>query len=77
MAVVAFSRAAVLSLAGIARKAGARASVIFGKLPPEARRKQLDDALAGRLDVLVGARVGIKTSTAASMAWTLDAIEQT
>ena len=55
VAVVAFSRAAVLSLAGIARKAGARASVIFGKLPPEARRKQLDDALAGRLDVLVGA----------------------
>ena len=55
VAVVAFSRAAVLSLAGIARKAGARSSVIFGKLPPEARRKQLDDALAGRLDVLVGA----------------------
>ena len=27
--------------------------MIFGKLPPEARRKQLDDALAGRLDVLV------------------------
>lgn len=53
VAIVAFSRAAVLSLAGAARKAGARASVIFGKLPPEARRKQLDDALSGRLDVLV------------------------
>ena len=53
VAVIAFSRSSVLSIAGAAQAAGARASVIFGKLPPEARRTQLEAARAGRLDVIV------------------------
>ncbi|KAJ1448675.1 P-loop containing nucleoside triphosphate hydrolase protein [Pelagophyceae sp. CCMP2097] len=53
VAIVAFSRAAVLALAGQAQAAGSRASVIFGKLPPEARRTQLDQARSGALDVIV------------------------
>lgn len=52
-AIVAFSRSAVLSLAGAAKAAGLRTTAIFGKLPPEARRRQLEDARAGNLDVIV------------------------
>lgn len=51
--VVAFSRSAVLSLAGAAQAAGLTSSAVFGKLPPEARRKQLEAARAGKLDVIV------------------------
>jgi len=53
VAVVAFSRSSVLALAAAAQAAGARASVIFGKLPPEARRSQLEAARDGTLDVIV------------------------
>ncbi|KAH8093466.1 hypothetical protein JL720_4602 [Aureococcus anophagefferens] len=41
-------RSSVLALAAAAQAAGARASVIFGKLPPEARRSQLEAATARR-----------------------------
>jgi len=53
VAIIAFSRNAVLSLAAASQKAGVRASALFGKLPPEARRSQLEAARRGELDVMV------------------------
>jgi ATP-dependent RNA helicase SUPV3L1/SUV3 len=51
--VVAFSRNAVLALArDIAEASGRRVGALYGALPPQARRGQIEQFLAGTLDVL-------------------------
>ena len=51
--VVAFSRKAVLHLAGRLEQAGRRVSVLYGGLPPEVRRLQIATFLRGGADVVV------------------------
>jgi ATP-dependent RNA helicase SUPV3L1/SUV3 len=51
--VVAFSRRAVIALArDVAAASGLRSGVLYGALPPGARRAQIERFLAGELDVL-------------------------
>ncbi len=52
-ALVAFSKAAVLSLSRYLGQLGIRSSVIYGDLPPEVRRGQYDAFIQGKNPVLV------------------------
>jgi ATP-dependent RNA helicase SUPV3L1/SUV3 len=52
-AVVAFSRAAVLALAGDLEAAGRRPAVLYGALPPAARASQVERLVSGDADVIV------------------------
>ncbi len=52
-AVICFSRKNVLSTAAILEKHGFHASVIYGALPPEARRNEVRKYLAGENDIVV------------------------
>ena len=52
-ALVAFSKAAVLSLSRYLGRLGIRSSVIYGDLPPEVRRGQYDAFIQGKNPVLV------------------------
>ena len=52
-AVICFSRKSVLSTAALLEKNGFRASVIYGALPPEARRNEVRKYLAGENDIVV------------------------
>ncbi|MHB1524895.1 MAG: helicase-related protein [Candidatus Dormibacteria bacterium] len=55
--VVAFSRKAVLHVAGLLRVAGRRVSVLYGALPPEVRRTQVQRLSSGEADVIVATDV--------------------
>ncbi|WP_159600852.1 helicase-related protein [Agromyces humi] len=50
---VAFSRRAVLELAGTLTRHGRRVGVLYGALPPETRAAQIDAFIDGHLDVMV------------------------
>lgn len=52
-AVICFSRKSVLSTAALLEKNGFRASVIYGALPPEARRSEVRRYLEGENDIVV------------------------
>ena len=52
-AVICFSRKSVLSTAALLEKNGFRASVIYGALPPEARRSEVRKYLAGENNIVV------------------------
>ena len=52
-AIICFSRKNVLSTAAILEKQGFRASVIYGALPPEARRNEVRKYLAGENNIVV------------------------
>ena len=52
-AIICFSRKSVLSTAALLEKNGFRASVIYGALPPEARRNEVRKYLAGENNVVV------------------------
>ena len=52
-AVICFSRKSVLSTAALLEKNGFRASVIYGALPPEARRSEVRRYLAGENNIVV------------------------
>ena len=52
-AIVCFSRKSVLSTAAILEKHGFHASVIYGALPPEARRNEVRKYLEGENDIVV------------------------
>ena len=55
--VVAFSRNMVLALAGELKTLGLRVSCLFGKMPAQARAKQIALCHAGALDVIVATDV--------------------
>ncbi|MHB1773194.1 MAG: helicase-related protein [Acidimicrobiales bacterium] len=55
--VVAFSRKAVLHLAGLLRERGRDVSVLYGALPPEVRREQIRAFIEGTSDVVVATDV--------------------
>ncbi len=55
--VVAFSRKAVLHLAGMLRDKGRNVSVLYGALPPEVRRAQIEKFVTGENDVVVATDV--------------------
>ncbi|MHB8262964.1 MAG: helicase-related protein [Acidimicrobiales bacterium] len=55
--VVAFSRKAVLHLAGLLRDKGRNVSVLYGALPPEVRRSQIEKFVIGENDVVVATDV--------------------
>ena len=52
-AIICFSRKSVLSTAAILEKHGFHASVIYGALPPEARRNEVRKYLSGENDIVV------------------------
>ena len=52
-AVIAFSRRGVLAIAGALEQRGMRPSVIYGSLPPEARRTEVYKYTSGRCNVVV------------------------
>ena len=52
-AIICFSRKSVLSTAAILERHGFRASVIYGALPPEARRNEVRKYLAGENNIVV------------------------
>ena len=52
-AVICFSRKSVLSTAAILERSGFKASVIYGALPPEARRSEVRKYLAGETNIVV------------------------
>ncbi len=52
-AIICFSRKSVLSTAAILEKHGFRASVIYGALPPEARRNEVRKYLSGENNIVV------------------------
>ena len=52
-AIICFSRKSVLSTAAILEKHGFHASVIYGALPPEARRSEVRKYLSGENDIVV------------------------
>ena len=52
-AIICFSRKSVLSTAALLEKNGFHASVIYGALPPEARRNEVRKYLAGENDIVV------------------------
>ena len=52
-AIICFSRKSVLSTAALLEKNGFRASVIYGALPPEARRNEVRKYLSGETDIVV------------------------
>lgn len=52
-AIICFSRKSVLSTAAILEKHGFHASVIYGALPPEARRNEVRKYLAGENNIVV------------------------
>ena len=52
-AIICFSRKSVLSTAAILERHGFHASVIYGALPPEARRNEVRRYLAGENDIVV------------------------
>lgn len=52
-AIICFSRKSVLSTAAILEKHGFRASVIYGALPPEARRNEVRKYVSGENDIVV------------------------
>ena len=52
-AIICFSRKSVLSTAALLEKNGFRASVIYGALPPEARRNEVRKYLAGETNIVV------------------------
>ena len=55
--VVAFSRKAVLHIAGLLRSSGRKVSVLYGALPPEVRRAQIRQFVTGETDVVVATDV--------------------
>ncbi|MCL4449339.1 MAG: helicase [Actinobacteria bacterium] len=55
--VVAFSRKAVLHLAGLLKRQGKKVSVLYGALPPEVRRVQLHSYIRGETDIVVATDV--------------------
>lgn len=55
--VVAFSRKAVLHLAGLLSNSGRKSGVLYGALPPEVRREQVRRFVDGDLEVLVATDV--------------------
>lgn len=52
-AVICFSRKSVLSTAALLERNGFRASVIYGALPPEARRNEVRKYLSGETNIVV------------------------
>lgn len=52
-AVICFSRKNVLATAALLERSGFRASVIYGALPPEARRNEVRKYLSGETDIVV------------------------
>lgn len=52
-AVVAFSRKAVLALADLAKRQGRNPAVLYGALPPDARRQQVELIVSGDADVII------------------------
>ncbi|MCR5090077.1 MAG: helicase [Oscillospiraceae bacterium] len=52
-ALICFSRKSVLSTAALLEKNGFRASVIYGALPPEARRNEVRKYVSGETDIVV------------------------
>lgn len=55
--VIAFSRRAVLHLAGLLRAGGRHVSVLYGALPPEVRRAQIRYFISGVTDIVVATDV--------------------
>ncbi len=52
-AVIAFSRRGVLAIAGLLEQRGMKPAVIYGSLPPEARRSEVYKYTSGKCDVVV------------------------
>jgi ATP-dependent RNA helicase SUPV3L1/SUV3 len=52
-ALICFSRKSVLSTAALLEKNGFRASVIYGALPPEARRNEVRKYTSGETNIVV------------------------
>lgn len=52
-AVICFSRKSVLSTAALLERSGFQASVIYGALPPEARRNEVRKYLSGQTNIVV------------------------
>lgn len=52
-AIICFSRASVLSTAALMERSGFRASVIYGALPPVARRNEVARYMAGETNIIV------------------------
>lgn len=52
-ALIAFSKGKVISVANELREEGYKVSMIYGKLPPDARKKQVEMFLSGQTDVIV------------------------
>lgn len=56
-AVIAFSRKAVYHIAGLLKASGRRPAVLYGAMPPGARRAEIASFIAGEADVIVATDV--------------------